>query len=79
MIIRNSTSPGVEGVVMSWQNGKPWDPQNSPEIDLSTLSSKTYHFSTMQKIRMQYELYEGLHESKGTKATALWANLLEKY
>ena len=28
-------------------------------------------FSTMQNIRMQYELYEGLHESKGTKAAAM--------
>jgi hypothetical protein len=28
---------------------------------------------------MQYELYEGLHRSKGTEATALWASLSEKY
>ena len=25
------------------------------------MSSKIYNFSTMQNIRMQYELYEGLH------------------
>jgi hypothetical protein len=31
-------------------------------------NSKIYNFSTMQKIRMQYELSESLHESKGTKA-----------
>jgi hypothetical protein len=34
------------------------------------ISLKIYNFSTMQKIMMQYELYEGLHESKGTKAAA---------
>jgi hypothetical protein len=35
----------------------------------------------MQKIMMhyEYELYEGLLESKGTKTTAPWANLLENY
>jgi hypothetical protein len=32
------------------------------------MSLKIYNFSTMEKIRMQYELYEGLHECKGTKA-----------
>jgi hypothetical protein len=30
-----------------------------------------YNFSTIQKIRMQYELYEGLHESKGIKEASL--------
>ena len=30
------------------------------------MSSKIYNFSTMQNIRMQYELYEGLHKSKVT-------------
>lgn len=34
-------------------------------------SLKIYYFSTMQKIRLQYKLYEGLHESKGTKAAIL--------
>ena len=34
-------------------------------------NSKTWvHKYISQKIRMQYELYEGLHESKGTKAAA---------
>jgi hypothetical protein len=36
-----------------------------------TLSSKIDNFSTMQNIRMQYELYEGLHRSNGTEAAAL--------
>lgn len=30
MIIRKSTSPGVEGVDMSQQNDKHWDLQDSP-------------------------------------------------
>ena len=42
------------------------------------MSSKIYNFSTMQNIRMQYELYEGLHESKGTKAAALMSQLVRK-
>jgi hypothetical protein len=36
-----------------------------------TMSSKIYNFSTMQKIRMQYELYKELDRSKGTEAVAL--------
>jgi hypothetical protein len=37
------------------------------------MSSKIYRwdFSTMKNIRMQYELYEGLHGPKKTKAAAL--------
>ena len=35
------------------------------------MSSKIYNFSTMQNIRMQYELYKELHRSKGTHAAAL--------
>jgi hypothetical protein len=35
------------------------------------MSLKIYNFSTMQDIRMQYELYEELHRSQGTKAAAL--------
>ena len=30
------------------------------------MSSKIYNFSTMQNIRMQYELYEGLHGPRKT-------------
>jgi hypothetical protein len=32
---------------------------------------RIYNFSTMQNIRMQYELYEGLHGPKRTKAAPL--------
>ena len=32
----------------------------------------------MQNIRMQYELW-GLHKSKGTKTSTLWASLSERY
>jgi hypothetical protein len=30
------------------------------------MSSKIYKYSTMQNIKMQYELYDGHHESKKT-------------
>jgi hypothetical protein len=39
--------------------------------DSKYMRLKIYNFSTMQIIRMQSELYEGLHESKATKAAAL--------
>ena len=35
------------------------------------MSSKIYNFSTMQNIRMKYELYERPHGPKRTKAGAL--------
>jgi hypothetical protein len=35
------------------------------------ISSKIYNFSTMQYIRMQYELFEGLLRLRKTEATAL--------
>ena len=35
------------------------------------MSSKIYNFSTMQNIRMQYELYKELHRSQGTEAAVL--------
>jgi hypothetical protein len=35
------------------------------------LSLRMYNFSTMQNIRIQYELYEGLHRPKRTEAAAL--------
>ena len=35
------------------------------------MTMKIYKSSTMQHMRMQYELYEELHRSKGTKAAAL--------
>jgi hypothetical protein len=34
-------------------------------------SLKIYNFSTMQNVRMQYDLYKELHRSKGTAAAAL--------
>ena len=39
------------------------------------MSSKIHNFSTMQNIRIQYKLYEMLHESKTMKAVTLLANL----
>ena len=35
------------------------------------MSSKTYNFSTMQTITMQYELYKEIHRSKRTEQAAL--------
>lgn len=35
------------------------------------VSSKIYNFSTMQNVRMQYELYEGLCRLRKTEATTL--------
>jgi len=77
MIIRDSTSAGGKGASVSLAKminavtfriflkavGK-----NS-----KNMSSKIYKldFSTMQNIRRQYELYEGLHGSKRTEAAVL--------
>jgi hypothetical protein len=41
------------------------------ENDSKNMSLKIYNFSTMQKPRMEYELYEELHRLKGTEADAL--------
>jgi hypothetical protein len=35
------------------------------------MSSKICNFSTKQNLRLQYELYEGIHRYKRTKATVL--------
>jgi hypothetical protein len=40
-------------------------------MNTENMSSKIYNFSTMQNIRMQYELYKELHRSKRTEAAAL--------
>jgi hypothetical protein len=37
-----------------------------------------YSFSTVQNIRMQYEMYKGLHGPKRTKAAALMNQLVRK-
>jgi hypothetical protein len=34
-------------------------------------SSRTYNFSTIQNIRIQYESYEGLHKPKRIEAAVL--------
>ena len=39
--------------------------------NIENMSSKIYNFSTMQNIRMQYELYKELYRCKGTETTAL--------
>ena len=62
--------PRVRGVAMSWQNDKYF--RAAPkDVSSKYMSSNIYNFSTMQKIKMQYELYEGLHESKETEVATL--------
>jgi hypothetical protein len=74
MVIRNSMSPGVEGMSMS--SAKMLNAEifrtalKAVGKNSENMSSKIDNFST-KYIRMQYELYEGLHRSKGTEATAL--------
>jgi hypothetical protein len=41
------------------------------EKNAENMSLKIYNFSTLQNIRMQYELHKELHRSKGTKAAVL--------
>jgi hypothetical protein len=68
MIIRDSTSPGVKGVsnvlskmgnAVTFRTAFKAVAKNS-----ENMSSRMYNFSAMQSMRMQYELYEGLHRSK---------------
>jgi hypothetical protein len=77
MIIRSSTSPGGKAVCMSLAKmvnavtsrsalkavGKSYE--NTMNL------YRIYNFSTMQTIRMHYELYESLYSPKRTKAAAL--------
>ena len=72
-IIRNSSS-GVEGLAVFQENGKHLYLQDNLKVmekNSKYMSSKMCNFSTMQYTRMQCELYEGLHESQATKASAL--------
>jgi hypothetical protein len=65
-MIRNSFSSGVEDMSISQQNDKHWDLQDSPSVygkEFYMHESKIYNFSIMQKIGIQYELYEVFHES----------------
>ena len=43
----------------------------SSKIHKQCKSCSLQDFSTMQNIRMQYELYEGLHEPERTETAAL--------
>ena len=63
-------SLGGKDMSMSQQN----DPQDALKAvgqNAENMSSKIHNFSTMQNIRMQYKLYEGLHGPKRTEAAAL--------
>ena len=75
MLIRDSLSLGVEG--MSNVSAKWWNAVTCRTAlkavgkNIENMSSKIYNFSTMQDIRMQHELYEGLHGPRKVEATAL--------
>jgi hypothetical protein len=58
--------------------GPPGQPLRLWKRTLKNMSLKIHNFSTMQKIRMQYEFYEELHRSKGTKALAVMNQLIRK-
>ena len=83
MVIRDSTYVRGKGVAnVSGKNGKPWDFRTALKAvgkkNSKNLSSKIYHFSTIPKIVMQYQLYEGLCGSKGIEAAALIRQLVRK-
>ena len=77
MIVRNSMSLGGNNVSnVSWQNGNTVSFRTAIKVvgkNSENMSSRIYkqEFSTMQNIKMQYELYEGLHGPKRSEATAL--------
>jgi hypothetical protein len=86
MITRNSTILGSKNV-----SGN--SPQNDDLVTFRTvlkavgnnsenMSSKIHNslqdFSTIQNIRMQYELYEGLYRPERTEAFALMSQLSQK-
>ena len=82
MIIRNSTSlrgksePNVlskMGKAVTFRTAFKAVGKNS-----ENMSSRIYNFSTMQNIRMQYELCEGLQRHKRTKAVELMIQLVRK-
>ena len=53
------------------KNGKCYDLQDNPSRkNLEIMSSRMYNFPATHTIRMQYELEEGLHRPKRTKAAA---------
>jgi hypothetical protein len=82
MLVRNSWSPGGEGVAMSQQSCKNWDFRTDFKAMWKSskyMSLKIHNFSTLPKIRMQEESYEGLlKDSKGTKSVALWVSKWER-
>ena len=80
MITRNSMSLGSKNVFLNkmvnsmiFRTALKAEGKNSENMCL-----RMYTFSTMQNIRMQYELYEGLHRPKRTKAASLMRQLVRK-
>ena len=82
MIIRDSMGPGDKGKSMSlakmvntvtFRTALKAVGKNTENMSL-----KIYNFSTMQNIRVFYELYKELHRSEGTEAAVLLASLSER-
>jgi hypothetical protein len=82
MIIRDSMSPGdevVANVSAKLNAGTFRTAFNAVEKDSKNMRLKIYNFSTMQKIGMQYELYERLHKSQGTEVASYTMSQLVRY
>ena len=75
MIIRDSMCPGGEGesnISAKWWNTMTFRTALEAVGENSeNMSSKPYYCSTMQNIRIQYELYKELHRSLGTEIAEL--------
>ena len=74
-------SPGGKGlanVLAEWSSLAPSVQPYRLWKEFLKMSLKIYNFSTMQNIRIQYELYEGLHGPKRTETAALMSQLVRK-
>jgi hypothetical protein len=80
MIVRISTSPGVKNVFFSKMVNTVTFTTALKAVGKNSenLSSRMHNFSSMQNIRMQYELCEGLQRHKRTKAVEIMSQLVRK-
>ena len=82
MIIRSSKIAGSETVFnVPQQNVNPVTSRKALKAvgrNSEKVSSRIYNFSTMQNMRMQYELYEGFHGPKKLSAAALMSQYGER-
>ena len=74
MIITDSMSSGGEVLLMPQQMVNARTFRTAPKAvgkNTESMSSKIHNYSTMQNIRMEYELYKELHRFKETEAAVL--------